>query len=197
VIRLPAWTIIAAAAILGACSGTKESPAPAKQPATLAVKITQFYATNPKSAKGEQELLCYGVENAKSVWLAPPKQELSPALSRCIEVKPEGNTTYTLTAQGEAGEQVSQDVTVTLGSARVHIVEVRISALEIPRGDPVSICYKVQNARSVRIQPAGFEGGPRNEGCTIQHPVQTTTYVVTATGAGGDTDREQVTVKIR
>jgi hypothetical protein len=162
-----------------------------------AVKITQFYATNPKPAKGEQELLCYGVENAKSVWLTPPRQELSAALSRCVEVKPEAATTYTLTAEGAGGDQVSQQVTVSVGAARVHIVEVRVSALSVLRGDPVSICYKVRNAASVRISPAGFEGGSRPEGCTIQHPVKTTTYVVTATGAGGDTDHEQVTVRIR
>jgi hypothetical protein len=196
-LRLTKTSALGAALLaIAGCSRTEKGTTPAKTAAPQ-VRITQFYATNPKPAKGEQELLCYGVENATSVWLAPPRTELSPALSRCVEVNPEGPTTYTLTAQGSGGRQVTQEVRVSVGAARVHLVEVRVSDLTVARGNPVSICYKVRNAKSVRIVPGGFEGGSRNDGCTIQNPLQTTTYVVTATGADGDTDREQVTVKIR
>ena len=48
--------------------------------------------------------MCYGVENASTVWLEPPRQELSAALSRCVEVFPEADTTYKLTAQGADGK---------------------------------------------------------------------------------------------
>ena len=55
-------------------------------------------------ARGEKALVCYGVENARTVWLSPPRQELSAALSRCVEVSPEADTTYT-SDRGRRGRQ--------------------------------------------------------------------------------------------
>jgi hypothetical protein len=191
-----AGAVLLAAALAG-CSSTQKTAPKASKPAALPPKITQFYATKPSLPRGEQGLLCYGVENAKTVTLAPPRQELSAALSRCVEVKPAETTTYTLTAEGEDGQKATQDVTVTVGAARVRIVEVRVSELQVVPGDAVSICYKVANAKAVRIEPIHFRAGAKNEDCVVVNPRQTTTFVVTATGASGDTDQEQVTVKVR
>jgi hypothetical protein len=185
------------AAVLAGCSGNEKAAPKTSKPALLPPKITQLYATKPSLPRGEQGLLCYGVENAKTVTLTPPRQELSAALSRCVEVKPAATITYTLTAEGEGGRKATQDVTVTVGAARVRIVEVRVSELQVLPGDPVSLCYKVANARAVRIEPIHFRAGEKNEDCVVVNPRQTTTFVVTATGASGDTDQEQVTIKVR
>ena len=160
------------------------------------VKITQFYATVPKMEPGEKELLCYGVENATAVWLSPPRQQLIAALSRCIEVTPSATTEYRLTAEGASGDSVSQELTVTMGAPRAKILEVRVNTLTAKRGDTVSICFKVANTKSVSIDPIGFKarGAP---GCATHQPKQTTTYVVTATGAGGENDQEKVTIKVQ
>ena len=99
------------------------------------VRITQFYATSPQLARGEKELLCYGVENAKTVWLSPPRRELSAALSRCVDVDPAETTTYTLTAEG-AGGSGQAGVTVTLGAAKAKIIEVRVSSLDVKARQP-------------------------------------------------------------
>src|SRR4051794_3795654 len=166
---------MAALSALAGCS----RPAPRPEPKAAApVRITQFYATAPRLGKGEKGLLCYGVENAKTVWLSPPRRELSAALTRCVEIEPAATTTYTLTAEG-AGGNVSQDVTVSLGPAKVHIVEVQVSSLEVKKGDPVSICYKVSNAKSVRIEglTAPSSGMPN---CAVDSPKRTTTYTVRA-----------------
>lgn len=181
---------VAASALTG-CS----RPAPPAAAKVAPARITQFYATAPQLARGEKELLCYGVENAKTVWLSPPRQELSAALSRCIEVAPAETTTYTLTAEGDGGS-AKQELTVTIGAAKAKIIEVRVSSLSVKAGDPVSICYKVANAKSVRMEPqtAPSEASPF---CGIDHPKRTTTYTVTATGAAGDQDQERVTVKVR
>ena len=160
-----------------------------------AVRITQLYTTTPQVPRGEKALLCYGVENAKTVWLSPPKQEVSAALSRCVEVEPSGRTTYTLTAEAADGKQVTQELAIGSGPARVHIINVDISAADIPAGGVASICYKVENAQSVRVAPGNFRG-PDKYGCTIVNPARTTTYTVTALGAGGDTDEEKVTIKV-
>ncbi len=196
------WIALALAGMsLAACSKTADPPSKGSSAAadTAPLRITQFYATAPKVAKGEQELICYGVEGASKVTLEPPPQELSAALARCVEVSPKETTKYTLTATGKDGKTVTQELTVALGVARVRvkIVEVKVSALEIQRGTPVSLCYIVENARSVEIEPARYRGGPNPRGCTAVQPDKTTTYIVTATGADGDRDQEKVTVRVK
>lgn len=185
-----------AALALTACSRpTPPAAEPAKAPQSTPPRITQFYSTTPQLSRGEKGMVCYGVENAKSVWLTPPRQELSAALSRCVEVAPGETTTYTLTAEG-AGGRTTKDLTVTVGAAKPRIIEVRVSALEVKRGTPVSICYKVENAASVRIEPA-LPPMQSNPNCGVANPDRTTTYTVTALGAGGARDQERVTVKVR
>src|SRR5215469_9962057 len=138
-----------AAAALAACALTGCSREPVKPAprAAESVRIVNFYATAPRLPRGEKELLCYGVDNARTVWLEPPRQELSAALSRCVEVEPKETTTYTLTAQDAAGKPATQQVTVTLGAPKAKIIEVKVSSLEIAKGDPVSICWQAQNAK--------------------------------------------------
>jgi hypothetical protein len=184
-----------ALAVLMAPACSRAPQPPARKAETTAVRITQFYTTTPQLPRGEKGLLCYGVENAKTVWLSPPRHELSAALSRCVEVEPTATTTYTLTAEDGAGKQDSRDITVTLGAARVKIVEVQVSSVDVKRGDPISICYKVQNAKGVKVTPliAPSTGMPN---CVVDRPNKTTTYTVTATGAEGDRDEEHVTVKV-
>jgi hypothetical protein len=182
--------LFAAAALLAACS---QKPAPRPESKPTPARITQFYASPAQVARGEKTLLCYGVENAKVVWMAPPRKELSAALSRCVDVTPSETTTYTLTAEGQ-GAPVTQDVVVTVGAPRAKIVEVRVSSLEIKRGDAVSICYQVSNAKAVRIEPATEPSERPN--CGIAHPQRTTTYTVTVSGAGGEPDQERVTIKV-
>jgi hypothetical protein len=129
------------------------------------------------------------------VWLEPPREELSAALSRCVEVEPKETTTYTLTAQDAAGKQATQQVTVTLGAAKAKIIEVNVSSLEVAKGDPVSICWKVQNAK-VKVAPL-IAPKPAMPNCVVDFPNKTTNYTVTAAGAGGDQDQEKVTVRVK
>ena len=180
------------------------SPKPQTQSAPAASKtadsppqITQFYATQPKLSPGEKELLCYGVTNAKKVWLSPPKQELSAALSRCVEVETKETTTYTLTAEGDTGQPATKEVIVSMGPPKVKIVDVTVSSLTVKAGDAVSLCYNVRWAKSVSIAPIGFHAGASNHGCTMVQPQKTTTYTVTAEGPQGDRDEQPVTVNVR
>jgi hypothetical protein len=186
-----------AGGFLTACSSSNQPPAKVAESAASPVRITQFYTSTPKLARGEKGLVCYGVENGKTVFLSPPRQELSAALARCVEVQPEATTTYTLTAEGAAGPPATQQVTVTVGAARAHIVDVTVSALTVKPGDPVSICFHAQNATGVEISPLHFRPKNRAEACTIDHPKKTTTYAISVTGADGDQDHEHVTVKVQ
>jgi len=187
---------LAAVAALTGCSAPEKAAAPSA-PAASEPKITQLYAPEASVAPGEKAKICYGVENAKTVTLSPPTQELSAALARCVEVEPKARTTYTLTVENSAGRKVSQDVTIDIGAPRVKIANVNISAVEVNPGETVTICYTVANARSVTITPPGFHGGAQSKGCAADKPRKTTTYTVAAIGADGARDQEQVTVKVK
>jgi hypothetical protein len=184
-----------AAAALLALAGCSRPAPPAAAPSTAPPpRITQFYSTTPQLARGEKGMVCYGAENAKAVWLSPPRRELSAALARCIEVDPTETTTYTLTAES-AGATARQELTITLGAPKPKIIEVQVSNLDVKRGTPVSICYKVANASSVRIEPP-LPPMDSNPHCGVATPQRTTTYTVTATSASGERDQEHVTVKV-
>lgn len=185
-----------AGCILTGCSKPQPSRGSAAAE-TLGPKVTQFYATAPRLHAGEKELLCYGVEGATSVHLEPPRQELSAALARCVEVNPAQTTTYKLVAEGLSGAPVTQELTVTVGAARAHIVSVDVSSFTYDGRAPVSICYKVQHATGVEIEPIHFRGGAKPEGCTLVAPKTATTYTITAIGPDGDRDQDHFTIKVK
>jgi len=67
-------------------------------------EILRFYATATTIRPGEAVQLCYGVSNAAAVRLDPPVESLRPAFSRCLDVYPQKDTTYTLTAADAQGQ---------------------------------------------------------------------------------------------
>ena len=75
----------------------------------LDLKILTFYAVHEP---GRPVNLCYGVTGAKSVRMEPPVDGVWPALTRCVQVSPKKDTEFKLIAEGEAGHEVTQSVTV-------------------------------------------------------------------------------------
>jgi hypothetical protein len=65
--------------------------------------IQSFYATPGTIHRGEKSQLCYGVANAKIVKLEPQSSPVWPSYSRCVDVSPSKDTTYTLTIADAAG----------------------------------------------------------------------------------------------
>jgi hypothetical protein len=192
------WIALAVAGgvLTGCLSPEQRAVVPA--PPAESVRITQFYSTLAQVPRGEKALLCYGVENAAAVWMEPPRRPLSEtALSRCVEIWPAADTTYKLTAEGADGKAVTRELKVAVGAARVRIVNVTVSALDVKAGDLVSVCYMVEHARAVTIDPIGFRGGIAGKGCVADQPVKSTTYTISAVGAGGDKDQERVTVRVK
>ena len=186
---------VAALAIAG-CSrepAVTSTPAPPEDPS---VRITQFYA-EPAIARGEKTSVCYGVANAKTVKIDPPVESLWPTVARCFPVSPVKDTTYTLTAQDAAGKSVSQSIEVRVGPPKPKIIEVSVNKMSVKRGEEVVVCFKASDATAVEIGPGRTVARRGNEfGCVSQRPDKTTTYRVKATGAGGQTDSEQVTVTV-
>ena len=84
-------------------------------------EILQFYASPGFIRRGETAQVCYGVSNAKTVRIEPrPAGGVWPSLSRCVEVAPTKDTTYTLTI--EDGK----------GSTKTAMVEVKVSSKNAP-----------------------------------------------------------------
>src|ERR1700722_5561749 len=93
---------IAASLLYAGCSSPQVQKAPA--PTADPVKIIAFYARDTVVTEGGNTLLCYDVSNAKSVRIDPPVEGVSPSLTRCVEIRPKGETRYTLTAVGADGQ---------------------------------------------------------------------------------------------
>jgi hypothetical protein len=192
--------LAATAALAGCSSPEQRAVVPAVVPAAAppeGARITQFYSTLAQVGRGEKALVCYGVENAAAVWLEPPRHELSVAQARCVEVSPTADTTYKLTAQGADGKTVTRELKVKVGAARARLVNVTVSALEVRAGELVSLCYTVENARAVTVDPIGFRAGGARKGCAKDQPGKSTTYTISAVGAGGEKDEERVTVQVK
>jgi len=74
--------------------------------------ILNFYASPGKIRRGESAQLCYGVSNAKTVRLDPPAGDVWPSYSRCFDVTPSKDTTYTLTADDGQGNTKTASLTI-------------------------------------------------------------------------------------
>jgi len=57
-------------------------------------------------------MLCYGVENARSVHISPPVADLYPTAQRCLEIVPKHTTHYTIWAEGYDGKVATQSLTL-------------------------------------------------------------------------------------
>jgi|ERR1700674_836402 hypothetical protein len=75
-------------------------------------EILDFYAVPGAIHRGDSAQLCYGVSNAKTIKLEPQTGAVWPSLSRCVNVAPKKDTTYTLTAEDGQGNTRTATLTV-------------------------------------------------------------------------------------
>lgn len=162
-----------------------------------AVRILQFYANVAEVIEGRQGIVCYGVENARSVRMTPPVEQLYPAFSRCFWVEPEADTTYTLYAEGHDGREISRSFTLHFKKAPPTILFVGLSNRQIERGNPITMCYGVEHADAVRLKPIGLPLRPLKKDCTRFYPAVTTKYTLEAAGPNGPPDPEAFTIRVR
>jgi hypothetical protein len=76
------------------------------------VRILSFYASSGVLITGEKAQLCYGVQNAKSVKIAPPLAGVFPSAKHCVEIVPKHTTHYTILAEGYDGRVAMQSLTL-------------------------------------------------------------------------------------
>ena len=82
-------------------------------------------------------------------------------------------------------------------AAPPKIIQFYASAGEVARGDRVIICYGVENATSVRLEPPVEKLAPSFNRCFHVTPDQPTKYTLTAEGSGGKTVSESFTVSVK
>lgn len=193
----PVFSLVLAAA-LSNCSGTKPAVQhPSDSAPKLQPKITQFYATPPHPAKGEKTLVCYGTESANTVTLDPPDEHVWPSPSRCFELRPTKAVTYTLTAERD-GAKATQSLTISMGAPQPELLSIKVDALEVPKGTPLTICYAAKNAADVTVTPGDWFGPHTPDKGCVQHVMdQTTTFKVRVRDNRGTiADGEDVEVKV-
>ena len=201
------------AILLALCLAGCQAPQPARQPPqpvkpkAAPVKILHFYAASYQVMKGERTTLCYGVENAKSVRIEPPVEQLKPGYNRCFQVTPQHSVSYRLVAEGSEGSTSSQSVKIevqpvpqiTAAPAALQrlITMIFASAPETSAGEPVTLCYGAPDAASITVEPAVQELKPAARFCFAVAPDRTTTYTLTGHAKDGHIETAELTVKVR
>jgi hypothetical protein len=183
VTRVLAIAVALGAAVTGC---TRTAPAP--------VKITQFRVIPAFIPKGIAGKLCYGVENATRIELTPPVEQLLPAPERCIDITPAQATTYTLTAYSADGTKVSKSFDVRVGNPPPRLSDLSATPTELKRGDQVVVCFKVENAKDIKVSKGKLTPG---KNCLTDRPNKTTAYKITVFGADREQDSGTVTVTVR
>jgi hypothetical protein len=180
---------------------TAEAP-PAKK--VYPARITHFYAARPEVVRGQTVILCYGVQDAVSVRLEPPVEDVRPSYNRCFQVAPAAATTYRLIARGEDGVAAEESVTVKVSAAPkapdpvpALITMFVTGTPEVPAGMLVTLCYGAPQAGTVTIDPPVGELKPARRSCFTVTPSRTTTYTLNASAPDGYQETAQVTVTVR
>jgi hypothetical protein len=198
-------TVALVAVLLISCAEQPQPPAqPEEKPVVAPAKILHFYASPPEVARGAQVTVCYGVENVSSVRIEPEvEQQLKPYFNRCFQVTPVRNTTYRLVAEGRDGQTISESIAVKVRARSAAYIPVPMigffgtSAPEIVQGQSATLCYRVEDATALTLEPNVQAVEPSDRFCFSVSPSKTTTYTLTATGAGGRKEKKQLTVTVR
>ena len=187
--------VIAPMVMLTGCTSSSVPSTKTTSPTRLP-KITQFYAAPTENPNGTAGSLCYGVENATKVALSPAVDEVWPSPSRCVQIRPDKETRYTLTATGADGKTdvKTVDVSSVVIPPAPRLYDLWVNALEVGSGDQVKICFKTENAQDVVIDTGKLY---KEAGCLTDYPKATTSYKIAAVGTNGQRDSRSITVKVR
>ena len=80
---------------------------------------------------------------------------MTPSITRCIAVEPKQDTRYTLTAEGFDGATDTASFELKVKPAPPVFRMLAVSDKEIPRGEVLTVCYGVERATGVRMEPGG------------------------------------------
>ena len=164
------------------------------------VQILSFYVVPAAIMEGERAILCYGVANAKSVKIEPGIGPVSPSLNRCMNVAPEHETRYSLTAAGNDGRTVTASFVLPVQVDPGKLPKVQYFTLDktiVENNRTIySLCYQTANAEEVRVDPPVSRRIAAFRGCFYATPDETTTYTLTAIGKKGREAQRKLTLQV-
>jgi hypothetical protein len=161
-----------------------------------AVSILVFQATPSTIAPGGTSTLNWVVQNATTVTITGITGNLSPT-SGSTQVSPAATTTYTLTATGSGGSTVTAQAVVTVQTGTApgpQIIMFNGSPLSITAGGTSTLSWTTANATSVTISGLGSE--PLNGSTSTGVLNTTTSFTLTAAGAGGTAVTAVVVIQV-
>lgn len=168
--------------------GTQALPL-VKAPPVLAIQ--NFSAVENNVAAGTQVPLSWTSFDANRCEISPVDGGSVPAPTQSdgtFTVKPNGTTTYTLTAFNDSrGTRISAPVTVYVQPVRFTKQLTGVPATGSHFGDPVTLSWSTQSAVSCTIDPPidGTSSVPLSSEGTVIHPAAAVTVTLTAQGQGG------------
>lgn len=135
-------------------------------------------AVPPSIILGGSASLGWATTNATSVSITGVPGLLP--LSGSVTVSPQATTTYVLTATGPGGETTTSATVIV---QRIPTASLTAVPSTIIRGTSSTLTWTTTDADSVAI--SGLSILPSTNGSAVVSPIVTTTYTLTATGAGG------------
>ncbi len=150
------------------------------------LRINRFEASPVSISAGQSSTLNWQVEGADSVAITGVG---SVDLMGSQQVTPTQTTTYTLTA-ARGSTTVQSSVTVSVGSAAApRIVRFTASNPQVLPGAQSTLLWEVENATEVTISGIGTV---QPNGSSAVTPLSTTTYVLTARNASGESTAQTI-----
>lgn len=99
--------------------------------------------------------------------------------------------------RSEAAAQNAKEVVQELGGSELKILSLSLDRGLIRRGEKLTLCYGVANAKKVKIDPPPKdETWPSMQRCVEVAPTRDTTYTLTAEDASGHTQTASVQVRV-
>jgi len=171
-------------------------------------RVLRFTAFPDVIARGESVGLCYEISSGTRIRIDPDVGDIGAQQRNCVRAAPTEATTYVLTAQGENGQSVKQNVFVRVGSAgsapgttvadRATILIFSPRPGSIATGAPTALCYAVAGALRARIEPAVGDVSPASTlTCLRVAPPRSTTYELSAYGRDGNRVTQQLVIFVR
>jgi hypothetical protein len=84
-----------------------------------------------------------------------------------------------------------------LGGSDLAIRSLYVSPTLIHPGEKAQLCYDVDNAKTVTLDPPAGEVWPSHTRCLDLSPAKTTTYTLTITGANGQSTCQTVKLEVK
>lgn len=141
------------------------------------VNIRQFRATRGTIGPGEQDTLCYAVENAQRLTITPAPGTLKNTSKDCVAVQPGRTTNYTLSARDTNGASVTRRLTVQVREAANTVQVPRLTGQSADQAGQILAKLGLRMARVDLTAPTRARPGTVLE----QNPAADTTVAAGST----------------